>query len=58
MIDNIQEIIESGKLELYVLNALPRDEMAQIEVIHYWQQTGYKSEHTARDDAHTISYGT
>ena len=31
MIDNIQEIIESGKLELYVLNALPRDEMAQIE---------------------------
>jgi anti-sigma-K factor RskA len=30
---NIQEIIESGIIELYVMNALPEDEAAQVEAL-------------------------
>jgi anti-sigma-K factor RskA len=30
---NIQEIIESGVIELYVMNALPKDEAAQVEAL-------------------------
>jgi hypothetical protein len=34
MMNDIQEIIESGKLELFVLNVLPFDEMTQIESLY------------------------